>query len=355
MKKIVLSLLALAATMNIMAVTYSAKATITLESKSNYESCQIIIGESDELVAGLNNGEYAEINMDGRSVALYVEYDGVKYQHFASNPATMKNLTLKAKTNAAENYNLIISDVTGSFTLKLGDAEPVAIAAGTQVIALNKNDEYAIGVINYEEPAPDYGSYQRNVTNGNYGTICLPKNGVITGAALFEVAYRDANTIYCDEILSGELVAGRPYIFQASADQIVVNYSDAEAAIAVSDQGFNGLHGFYNLDDEDAYKAIDADVNNCVLYNNQYYYVVSGHAARINNYFAYIAFNEVSTTAPNTAPGRRRIAMAVNGEQTATGIDALNAADAPVKTVIDGKIYIIRGEHMFDATGRMVK
>ena len=136
--------------MNIMAVTYSAKATITLESKSNYESCQIIIGESNELAAGLNNGEYAEINMDGRSVALYVEYEGVNYQHFASNPATMRNLTLKAKTNAATNYNLIISDVTGNFTLKLGDAEPVAIAAGTTVISLNANQEYAIGIINYD-------------------------------------------------------------------------------------------------------------------------------------------------------------------------------------------------------------
>jgi hypothetical protein len=41
--------------------------------------------------------------------------------------------------------------------------------------------------------------------------------------------------------------------------------------------------------------------------------------------------------------------------QGTTGVENINASEAPVKTVIDGTMYIIRGEHMFDATGRMVK
>jgi hypothetical protein len=39
----------------------------------------------------------------------------------------------------------------------------------------------------------------------------------------------------------------------------------------------------------------------------------------------------------------------------AQGVDNLNASETPVKTVINGQFFILRGEHMFDATGRLVK
>ena len=154
MKKIFLSLLAFAATMNVMAVTYSAKASITLESQDSYESCKIILGQSDELSDGLNNGEFAEINMEGRDVALYVEYGGVKYQHFASSAATMQDLVLGAKTDAATSYNLIISDVEGAENLKLkiGDQE-FDVVAGSHVITLAPNQTLAIGLVNPSAPA----------------------------------------------------------------------------------------------------------------------------------------------------------------------------------------------------------
>jgi hypothetical protein len=41
--------------------------------------------------------------------------------------------------------------------------------------------------------------------------------------------------------------------------------------------------------------------------------------------------------------------------QVATGIDALNASDAPVKVLINGQLFIIRGEKMYDAKGQLVK
>ena len=47
--------------------------------------------------------------------------------------------------------------------------------------------------------------------------------------------------------------------------------------------------------------------------------------------------------------------MSVQGEQTATGMDELNADEAPVKVLINGELFIIRGEKMYDATGRLVK
>lgn len=197
MKKIVLSLLTLAATMNIMAVNYSAKATITLESQDSYESCQIILGQSDELPAGLTNGEYAEINLDGRSVALYVELGGVKYQHLASNPATMTDLTLGAITDAATTYNLIISDVSGTETMKLKiGTEEIDVVAGTRTITLtpNQTSGVAIGVVNPSAPLVQGICFKYNkleLTKYDGATVEVFADGVAT-AAVTDVVAGDA-------------------------------------------------------------------------------------------------------------------------------------------------------------------
>jgi hypothetical protein len=47
--------------------------------------------------------------------------------------------------------------------------------------------------------------------------------------------------------------------------------------------------------------------------------------------------------------------LGVQGEQVATGIDELNASEAPVKVMIDGQLFIIRGEKMYNANGQLVK
>ena len=208
-------------------------------------------------------------------------------------------------------------------------------------------------------PAPDYGSYQRTVTAGYYGTICLPQAGTITGATLFEIAYYDetAKKIYLDEVGS-TMEAGKPYIFQATATELNVTYTSG-TQVAASDA--NGLYGFYNLSNmaTDAADKLDLeeDQGNYILYHNAYW-LVSGRAAYINNFRAYIKLGVeggAPTSAQAPAPGRRRVAMAVYGEQTATGVDAINAAEAPVKMMINGQMYILRGEKMYDATGRLVK
>ena len=210
-----------------------------------------------------------------------------------------------------------------------------------------------------DAPTPDYGSYQRTVTAGNYGTICLPQAGTIEGATLYEIGSFENNMIYVDEVLNGEMVAGKPYIFQATADQLNVTYTSA--TVEENAGNANGLHGFYDLTDEEATLPLadDATLGNYILYQNAYW-LVSGRAAYIANYRAYIKISEIENTpapepTPGQAPGRRRVAMAVHGEQTATGVDAINAAEAPVKMMINGQMYILRGEKMYDATGRLVK
>ena len=78
---------------------------------------------------------------------------------------------------------------------------------------------------------------------------------------------------------------------------------------------------------------------------------------------AYIVMSEVPTFAEyqeaqsqqsNNAP-RRRVTLGRDAEQVATGCENLNVSDKPVKMILNGQLFILRGEKMFDATGRLVK
>ena len=226
--------------------------------------------------------------------------------------------------------------------------------SGQQAVQLYKKETVT-------PPTPNYGSYQRAVTAGNYGTICLPQAGTITGATLFEIGSFENNIIYVDEVIDGVMEAGKPYIFQATADQLNVTYTSATVEQTAGNA--NGLHGFYNLEDENAILPLadNASLGNYILYQNAYW-LVSGRAAYIANYRAYIKISEIQNTpAPEPTPGqapRRRVAMSVNDTQTTTGVEngeLINGENGVQKVLINGELFILRGEKMYDAKGQLVK
>ena len=141
--------------------------------------------------------------------------------------------------------------------------------------------------------------------------------------------------------------AGVPYIFlpNAGAEELQVLYTDGLNAPAGHK---NGLYGSYTQEE------LTPNDGNYVLLNNQYLFVNSDNVY-VGENRAYIRLNEISTKATPPAPGRRRIAMGVQNSQVATGMENLNAGEAPMKVMINGQLFILRGENMFDATGRLVK
>ena len=70
---------------------------------------------------------------------------------------------------------------------------------------------------------------------------------------------------------------------------------------------------------------------------------------------AYLKMGYVSPSPLAPAPGVRRISLGVNGQNTATGIENVGTSEQPMKMIIDGQLYIIRGEKMYDAQGKLVK
>lgn len=102
-------------------------------------------------------------------------------------------------------------------------------------------------VVNGQQPVQLFRhGYSRDVTSGNFGTLCLPYGGTISGATLYAIEGKQMEN---GEVKSISLVevdkveAGKPYIFQAAAEKLVVYYEGDIQATAGND---NGLLGSYN-------------------------------------------------------------------------------------------------------------
>jgi len=201
-------------------------------------------------------------------------------------------------------------------------------------------------------PVPTCTEVRSGLNVDQYYTICLPKAvAAANGASFWSMSNRGDGIAYLVEA-ELPLVAGRPYIFQAEATELCVEYSgDAVAA-----GSYGALVGTFDAMDQAALDAAATDAGSDIyLLNSNELRKVNGQSDNhLAENRAYIVYDLLDYSVPNQAPGRRVRAIPMQ-PQTATGVENLNAVEAPVKTVIDGKMYILRGEHMFDATGRMVK
>lgn len=202
-------------------------------------------------------------------------------------------------------------------------------AAVTKVNANTKGTLYA----KWKEDA-----YTRDVTNGNYGTICLPKGSKQTSGAIFyKLADKDAQYVYLEPVTI--LEAGVPYIFKATSNTLKVVYNTTEVATAGN---HNGLYGTF-VDIQDA--ATSAPNN--VLEGN--YLLVSntikkcGVNCKVLANRAYIKLEEIPNSA-SAAPGRNRVSMKYEDENEATGLDNITE-DSNIAPALQGT-YDIMGRKL---------
>jgi hypothetical protein len=205
--------------------------------------------------------------------------------------------------------------------------------------------------------------YEREgLQQGMLGTICLPNGGKITGASIFEIAYMDyeadgttPHKIYFDEVEGGIMEAGMPYVVLANegAAKFGVYYTDNENKAAQSKKGLVGYIG--------EGRSLVAD--EYFIYDNKFFYVSAADATsgriHISNNRAYInlsqvpGYNNEPVVVP--APGRR-VSIGNGAPAVATGLENGELkSDEMKKVLINGELFILRGEKMYDATGRLVK
>ena len=183
---------------------------------------------------------------------------------------------------------------------------------------------------------------------GELGTTCIANGAVAVGGEMYELVGKNSEgKVVFATVPNNHLVPGVPYLFQAKSTAMNFYYTDEDAASEPDNTG--------------AMKGTFSAITLTEL-TNVYYF--AGHALwdcadltslEVKANRAYVKMDEVGSASPSPAPGRRYIAMDVHGNNAPTGMDELNAAEAPVKMIIDGKMYILRGEKLYDATGRLVK
>ena len=215
----------------------------------------------------------------------------------------------------------------------------------------------------YKKVTPTKEVIRDGLSAGKWGTIC-PKQTVenVEGASFYQITYLEEQgglpyNVVFDQIEGTTLTAGQPYFFIAEGEKIKGNPTGAELTEAGA--GVNGFYGYIgasplalpNIHTE----YTPGEDNTFVIYNNSVFRINS--ATNLKSERCYININAtVPTRTPSSAsPVRRRIVMGVQNTNTATGMDELNASEAPRKMIIDGKMYIFRGEKMYNANGQLVK
>lgn len=276
-------------------------------------------------------------------------------------------LTIRARN---EGHDMILKVQNAGRDMNLGDLGDwknyvIYVKAGDVVIynvPASSNYPMRVAKITFtEDETPDY---PRVVTN-NFGTLCVDHNvvaGGALGATFYQIASR--NELYNDkidfeEVLPGEeLKAGEPYIFQSTTGTIELYYGETVADDPVPVRGMIGNYAAGQL-------AIDEDNQHTILYiaQNKLWScenLVGGYLT-LNPNRAYIDMTQVPTYAEYTATPqqgnapRRRVTLGKDAQQNATGLENLVGGEQAQKLIIDGQMYILRGEKLYDATGRLVK
>lgn len=165
--------------------------------------------------------------------------------------------------------------------------------------------------------------YTRTLTNGNFATMCLPY-GVsptfLTGVDVFNVVgkYMSGGNVSGIELEeeTGVLVAGKPYVIQATASTLTAKYGEETVVSPITATGLVG-----NLSSTPL-----AVPDGCYGIASNKLRKVAGGKATVGQYKAYLDLSAVPVSGSSSAPGRRVLyaessTNEENGENTATSLD----------------------------------
>jgi len=188
---------------------------------------------------------------------------------------------------------------------------------------------------------------------GERGTICIPNGAVAVGADIYELEGREPQ--YGKVVFQSvkHMKPGKPYMFIAKGNRIdFITTDEAEASEPDNSGAMKGTFDEITITEnlEDVYYFAGTALWGCAD--------LTATGLHVSAHRAYVKLSEADYISdPNPAPGRRRLMMNVVGPEAApTALENIFGDDAQnAKLLIDGKLYILRGGKMFDATGRLVK
>lgn len=322
-----------------------------------YEADYLLYNMSSNVIVwGNNDGNAGYGNIDGLSGKTHgttpgLDVSGMKYIHFdvwcdkadQLNTVNINDVAVAIPTTRtiAGQWVSFDVDITG---VALADRQNVRFLKFHPFSTTECNA--AIDNV-YFWKEPEYTREDSWMAPGELGTVCYPQGLLLAGATMYKMAGTDANGKFVfDEV--NELEPGVPYLFEATAD--VIHFYATEATPATVAGESNGMKGTFSE------ITIPQNSPNIYYFSGQKFYAVTARQTDLT-----VPANRayVDLTEPHPAmapkPGIRRITFDVQGANTTTGIDNFDASETPVKVMIDGQLYILRGEKMYNANGQIVK
>ena len=340
------------------AITWDFSKAVTAETTLPSGDAEIVLAN----VAGVVlNGEFESNKLKVAGTRLHTTYIQAKKLMFhATIPG---KVTIEFSNTGNKDYDRILYvngiETTAKSKNQTHVTYSIVVPAGDVVIqawekAAQPEDE-TWNLLNIYSLSFSMANYIRTgLTVGSLGTICLPSNvpaGHAFGATFYELEGKEPQygKIVFDEILSGELAEGVPYLFQAQSDVLYCFYGTESVAEPDNSGAMKGTFVDLTLTGSDLtniYYFAQKALWSCVDLSSLY----------VPANRAYVKMDEMPAyTESNPAPGVRRITLGVNGQQVATGVDQVQGDEAPTKMIINGQLFILRGEKMYDAQGKLVK
>lgn len=308
----------------------------------------------------VNNSKAVDYNSTGAvTTGSSITLGALFVNHDKSIVATSCNGRVKfwAPTFVGDNLSevtlaqTVITDVTNNHNVVVDPAKNVYL------LGKNKMWAYASASDNIcETPAKAANTITataspvaHSVTAGNYGTVCFPHEVTTSnrsGADFFNIAGKrtDDGTINGNptsivlEPVAGNLTAGQPYIFQATASTLSATFT-GDVAPAGNHSGLIG-----------SLTGTSVAEGMYLLSGNEI--VLCGTGCSIAANRAYINMTSVPLYGGSQAPGIREIPLA---PQSGTSFQNVEDTDSPIKFFENGQILILRGGVVYDTAGRIVR
>lgn len=301
--------------------------------------------------------------------------------HFDSEPGAL-SYTIKANVNSG--------DFTGGFDVQVsenGDDYDVLVSytelektAAQKTHKLDKNVRYVKFVYTNKVSGQNVALgnilisklsvLRADLYDGKWGTLCPDqKVTYMQGASFYTLTYLEMKDgmpykLFFDEITTNYLEAGKPYLFIAEGEKI----KGVKSGEVVNDDpsNYNGFCGNVSgntilLATTQTEYVADGDVVNYYGVINSRFTLL-GDGTTVAHERAYVQIKNGQLDCPNPpaslpalAPGARRVVAGATGINTATGVDQVQGDNVSTKMIINGQLFILRGEKMYNAQGKLVK
>ena len=300
----------------------------------------------------LVTGQYAKRDGGGN-----IAFQGTTVRFYVTKPGKVTITARRASGTGSMDVSLNGTVVLDDLTSTKKTSKAIFVPAGWVTIEESDNNNQMRLYEIVFNATPDY---KRDASTGDdwmapgeLGTVCIPNGAVATGGELYTLEGKNSDgKIVFATVPNNRMTPGVPYLFQATSNAMNFFYTDEDVATDPDNSG--AMKSTF----EDGVVLSGDDLINVYYFNGHALWNAAALTELpVVKYRAYVKMDEVyDIKTSNPAPGRRYIIMDVHGQNATTGFGEVQGDDVQcTKVLINGQLFILRGEKMYNANGQLVK